>query len=373
MAIEVHFTKAPTVDTSRFRRALMQSKICHVLLAAALCFCANAGAQPTTPDRLACDRDARSTLAPFVEREIAELRGFTFSKRQVDQLAQYLESAAGAAQWAGATHESRHQLANAAVGAATASSATVARLPFSPSTRYVFEEQFALGCADAAQLAARMTSPGFTRFLAVRAQVAAAAASWYAGGMFSKLAQEPVPIAAENPRTPAPDGARKRKGSKKTATVPKKTIPSNSLAAFDSLLRANDMLSPELTTRQADWLLAGATAAPAALKQAAIEALSDATTQALLHDPAYVAFHDAVAATAHEVEARLLQDYPYIEPLSRNVSQAWASDWLRPAPPVLALSPKLPPAASAGNAAAQAPDVLALTSEATPANPTPKK
>jgi hypothetical protein len=219
-----------------------------------------------------------------------------------------------------------------------------------------------------------MTTPGFARFLAVRAQVAAAAASWYAGGMFSKLAKEPAPIAAENSPTRAPDGARKRKGSKKTASDPKKTVPANALAVFDSLLREGDMLSPELTTRQEDWLLAGATAAaPAALKQAATEALSDARTQALLRDPAYVAFHYAVAATAHKVERRLLQDYPYIEPLSRNVSQAWASDWLRPAPPALALSPKLPPPASAGNAATQVPEVLALTSAAAPANPTPKK
>lgn len=352
----------------------MQSKICHVLLAAALCFCADAGAQPTTPNARACDRDARSALAPFVEREIAELRGFTFSKRQVDQLAQYLESPEGAAQWAGATHESRRQLTHAAVRAATTSSATLARLPFSPSTRYVFEEEFAIGCADATHLVTQMTTPGFTRYLAVRAQVAAAAASWYAGGMFSKLAKEPVPVAAESARAQAPVGARKQRGSKKTASVAKKLVPSNGLAAFDSLLRESDMLSPELTTRQEDWLLAGATAAaPAALRQAAIEALTHTTTQAVLRDPAYVAFHYAVAATAHKLEPRLLQDYPYIEPLSRNVSQAWASDWLRPAPPALALSPKLPPPASAGNAATQGPEVLALTSEATPANPTPKK
>ena len=354
--------------------AIMQPKLSHVLLAAALCFCANAGAQPTTPDRLACDRDARGALAPFVELEIAELRGFTFSKRQVDQLAQYLESPAGAAQWAGATQESRRQLRNTAVRAATAYSATLARLPFSPSTRYVFDEQFALGCADASHLVAQMKTPGFARFLALRAQVAAAAASWYAGGMFSKLAKEPAPIAAETSPTRAPDGASKRKGSKKTATDPRKTVPPNALAVFDSLLREGDMLSPELTTRQEDWLLGGATAAaPAALKQAAIEALSDAKTRAILRDPAYVAFHYAVAATAHKVERRLLQDYPSIEPLSRNVSQAWASDWLRPAPPALALSPKLPPPASAGDAATQVPKVLALTSAAAPANPTPKK
>jgi hypothetical protein len=190
--------------------------------------------------------------------------------------------------------------------------------------------------------------------------------------MFSKLAKESPPFAADDSRGAALAGAPRPKGSKRTVAVAKEIASSGTQVEFDTLLRQRDLLNAELTLRQQDWLLAGAAlAAPSSLRQAAIETLTDATTQSVLRDSVYAAFHLAVAVTAHKMEARLLQDYPHIEPLSRNVSKAWAGDWLRPA--AVAPAPKRQPLEAAGKAPISGPEDTAPKGEAAPVNPATKK
>lgn len=333
------------------------------------CVCASAAAQPSAADALSCGPAERAAPAAFAERGIAELRGFLFAKKQLDQLAQYLESEEGAAKWAGATPASRLKLMESAVRSAAVSSSAVTHLPFLPATRYLFEGYFTVECSRSAELLAQMREPGFARYLDLRARVAAAALAWYGSGLFAKLTQDAAlpdfqpfaiapadappkaaPLAAEPPkaapRKPEPRRVVARKPAPSRAPAPKRksaaakptpaeaqNILANRVAAVDLLFREYGMFNVGLTAVERDRVIKGAiAAAPAALLNDAVEILSEARVKALLLDPAYLAFNYAVMATAYKAEPLLVKDYPHLEALGRNVSQVWAADLLRPVP-----------------------------------------
>ena len=335
------------------------------VLFAAACCCASALAQPAAAEAPACGPAERMALAPIAERGIAELRGFLFAKGQLDQLALYLESKEGAVKWAGATAASRVKLMQAAARSATNSSAAITQLPFLPATRYAFEAQLSMDCARSAQLLARLREPGFTRYLELRARVAAAAAAWYANGLFAKLPhQGAAPVLQPFVAAPGDVPARTRPAAKKTPA--KKQGPGerqmllvNRLAAVDALLRDIGLFDLGMTAIEGDFLYTGAAAsAPTALVNEAAEVLADPGLKALLQDPAYLAFNHAVLNTAHKAELTLLQDYPRLEALGRNVSQAWVADFLRAAPkplPPEQRSPSVAPIAPEAPVAPAAP------------------
>ena len=74
-------------------------KIRSIFFSLAYC-CALAIAQPAAAQAPSCGPAERTALSSLAEREIGELRGFLFAKKQLDQLAQYLESKEGSVKWA---------------------------------------------------------------------------------------------------------------------------------------------------------------------------------------------------------------------------------------------------------------------------------
>jgi len=328
------------------------------ILFAATCCCAAAVAQPAAAEAPICGPTERTAFAPIAGRGIAELRGFLFAKKQLDQLAQYLESKEGAVKWAGATPASRLQLMEAAARSATISGSAATQLPFLSSTRYAFEGQFPFECSKSAQLLAQMREPSFTRYLEVRARVAAAAADWYARGLFAKLphgAAAPLlrPFAVSAGDIPSKSGpAKARPSGRKSATAKptpaeRKMFLAKRHADVDLLLREIGVFGVGMTAIEDDLLLTGASATvPTDLLNEAVEVLADPNLKSLFLDPAYRVFNYAVMITAHNAEPLLIQDYPHLEPLSRNMGQAWAADLLRAAPKPLRRDPKSEPVAS---------------------------
>ena len=344
----------------------MPSTAIRCVVFSAACFCAAAAAQPAATETPACGSAERIAFAPVAERGIAELRGFLFAKKQLDQLVQYLESKEGAAKWAEATQASRLKLLQAATRSATISSSAATRLPFLPSTRYAFEGQFPFECSKSTQLLAQMREPGFTRYLDVRTRVAADAVTWYASGLFSKLPHAPaspiapplaapasdVPAKTAPPRNappkakaaPAKPGAAKaitpkvrppaqRAGTPRLTPAERQAILARRNAAVDLLLREIGVFNVGLTAVENDLLLTGALAIiPSPLLDEAVAALADSGLKSIFLDSAYIAFNYAVMITALKAEPQLVQDYPHLEPLGRNMSQAWTADLLRAAP-----------------------------------------
>lgn len=360
----------------------MPSTTIRSIAFSAACFCATAVAQPSAAETPVCGPSERMAFASIAGRGITELRGFLFAKKQLDQLAQYLESKEGSTKWAEATPASQVRLVEAAARSATISSAAITHLPFLPSTRYAFEGQFPIECSKSAQLMAQMREPGFTRYLEVRARVVAVAAAWYASGLFAKLTHDAalpisqpfvtapgvVPAKAEPAKTgPAKAGPAKAGSSRvgsakagfskaqpsirksstlKPAPVERKIVVADRTAAVDLLLREIGVFNVGMTAIERELLRAGAlAAAQTALLNEAVEALADSNLKSLLLDPAYLAFNYAVMITAHRAEPLLIQDYPHLEPLGRNVSQTWAADLLRAAPKVLSPDSKPQPIA----------------------------
>ena len=352
----------------------MPSTAFRCVVFSAACFCYAAVAQVPAAETPLCGPAERMAFAPVAERGIAELRGFLFAKKQLDQLAQYLESKEGAAKWAEATPASRLKLLQAATRGATISSAAATRLPFLASTRYAFEGLFPFECSKSAQLLAQMREPGFTRYLDARTRVAAEAVNWYATGLFSKLPHAPAlpsvpPIAATDSDAPpkaapsraaiskAPPSrdatsrtaaskavttkagtARVRPPARKAGTprltpAERQAVLARRNAAVDSLLRDIGVFNVGMTAIENDLLLTGALAIiPLPLLDEAVETLANPGLKSILLDPAYIAFNYAVMITALKSEPMLVHDYPHLEPLGRNMSQAWAADWLRAAP-----------------------------------------
>lgn len=332
-----------------------------VLFSAAF-FCAAAVAQLPAAESSPCGSAERMAFAPIAGRGIAELRGLLFAKKQLDQLARFLESGEGGPKWNGATEASQLKLIEAAARSATNSSVAVAQLPFLPSTRYAFEGLFPFECSKSAQLLEQMRTPGFTRYLEVRARVAAAASAWYASGLYAKLTHHAAPpllqplVAAPadatakaapakaapakvayskgRPLRPIKPAAKpKAKSAAKTTAAERQAVLAKRVADVDLILREIGLFNVGMTPVDDDVLRTGALAsAPAALVAETVEALADPALRSLLLDPAYVAFSHAVKSTAHKTEPLLMQDYPHLEPLGRDVSQAWVADLLRAAP-----------------------------------------
>jgi hypothetical protein len=391
-------------------RRSMPSTAIRCIVFSAACFCAAAVAQVPATETPLCGPAERMAFAPVAERGIAELRGFLFAKKQLDQLAQYLESKEGAAKWAEATPASRLKLLQAATRGATISGAAATRLPFLASTRYAFEGQFPFECSKSAQLLAQMREPGFARYLDVRARVAAEAVSWYATGLFSKLPHAPAlpiasPFAAPGSDAPAKAAPSKAAPAKTppskdatATTAPSKTVAAKAgtakarpptrrtgtprltpaerqavlarrNAAVDSLLRDIGVFNVGMTAIENDLLLTGALAnIQTPLLDETVETLANPGLKSVLLDPAYIAFNYAVMLTALKSEPMLVQDYPHLEPLGRNMSQAWAADLLRAAPKSSPSDPKsatAPPAESTAPAAA-APNAPAMPAAAKP-------
>lgn len=351
------------------------------------CHCASVFAQPTAAETLFCGSAERTGFAPIAGQGIAELRAFLFAKKQLDQLLKYLDSKEGGSKWTGATPDSRLRLMEAAARSAAVSSAAVTHLPFLPSTRYAFEGQFAPGCAKSAQLLDQMHSPGFARYQEVRARVAAAAPVWYASGLFARLDKSAAPAllqplavpAAEAPAAQVPAAQAPAAGpakvvyykgrpvqQKSTTPKPAPKPTAKAIAAerqrllakreadIDLVLREIGLFKVGMTAIESDVLRTGALASAAAvLIGEAADALTDAGLKSLFLDPTYLTFNHALMSTAHKAEPLLIQDYPHLEPLSRDVSQAWAADFLRPAPERLPAEQKPvapPPAAPAAPA-----------------------
>ncbi len=317
------------------------------------CFCATAGAQPLAAEALFCGSAERMAFAPVAGRGIAELRGFLFAKKQLDQLLKYLESKEGGAKWNDATQASQLSLMQAAARSATTSSAAATQLPFLPSTRLAFESQFAFECSKAGQLIEQMRAPGFARYLDVRARVAAAAPAWYASGLFAKLSRGDAPAllrpsavpAAEVPAATRPAQIARPQGRalRQTGTTAKPTAKAIAAerqmalakrqADVDLVLSEIGLFNVGMTAIENELLRTGALAnAPAALIGEALEALAEPGLKSLFLDPAYLGFKHALMSTAHKAEALLIQDYPHLEPLGRDVSPTLAADLLRPAP-----------------------------------------
>ncbi len=318
-------------------------KIRSIFLSLACC-CVSAIAQPVAAETPICGPAERAALSSIAERAIGELRGFLFAKKQLDQLAQYLESKEGSVKWAEATPASQLKLIQAAARSATISSAAVTRLPLLASTRYAFEGQFPFECSKSSELLAQMREPGFLRYLEVREQIATAAVAWYASGLFSKLTRDAAapnlqPFLIPNadvPRTAKAGTSRQKSAAAKPTPAERQTNLTNRITAVDLLFRGVGAFNVGMTAIERDLLVNGALAtAPAALLKDTLEVLADPRVKALLLDPGYLAFNLAVMLTAHKAEPLLIQDYPHLEPLGRNVSQAWAADFLRalPKPP----------------------------------------
>jgi hypothetical protein len=325
------------------------------------CFCATAVAQPLAAEALFCGSAERAAFAPVAGRSIAELRGFLFAKKQLDQLLKYLESKEGGAKWNDATQASQLSLMQAAARSATTSSAAVTHLPFLPSARLAFESQFAFECSKAAQLIEQMRAPGFARYLEVRARVAAAAPAWYASGLFAKLSHGAAPALLQPPAAPVADvpaatrparvarpqasalrqkGATVKPAAKATATERQMALAKRQ-ADVDLVLSEIGLFNVGMTAIESELLRAGALAnAPAALIGEALEALAEPGLKSLFLDPAYLGFKHALMSAAHKTEPLLIQDYPHLEPLGRDVSPTLAADLLRPAPVRMPPEPK---------------------------------